>query len=81
MSQANKNLGRMNASDEEIAAKLGKWQSFYRNEGVETAIQRNSTSHGSDRSAVASQTDERATVTGHDPARVRRYHVLKPKAA
>jgi hypothetical protein len=40
VSQAIKNLGRMNASDEEIAAKLEKWQSVYRNDGEETAIQR-----------------------------------------
>jgi hypothetical protein len=40
VSQAIKNLGRMNASDEEIAAKLEKWQSAYRNDGEETAIQR-----------------------------------------
>jgi hypothetical protein len=40
VSQAIKNLGRLNASDDEITSKLDKWQSLYRNDNEETAIQR-----------------------------------------
>lgn len=39
-SQAIKNLGRLTASDEEIANKEDKWAAFYRNADVETGIQR-----------------------------------------
>lgn len=69
VSQANKNLGRMNASDEEIAAKLGKWQSFYRNEGVETAIQRVM-------GATAPQLQARLTNVLLSPDTIRRVFVV-----
>jgi hypothetical protein len=40
VSQAIKNLGRLNPSDEEIATKMEKWEGPYNNNNVETAIQR-----------------------------------------
>ena len=59
----------MNASDEEIAAKLGKWQSFYRNEGVETAIQRVM-------GATAPQLQARLTNVLLSPDTIRRVFVV-----
>lgn len=40
VSQAIKNLGRLNPSDEEIEAKLQKWRRTYNSGNVETAIER-----------------------------------------
>jgi len=40
VSQAIKNLGRMNPTRDDIAHKLPGWEQVYRNAGVETAIQR-----------------------------------------
>lgn len=40
VSQATKNLGRLNPSNDEIAAKMRKWEAHYSNGNVETAIQR-----------------------------------------
>jgi hypothetical protein len=40
VSQAIKNLGRLNPADDEIAAKIGKWEARYTNANVETTIQR-----------------------------------------
>lgn len=40
VSQAIKNLGRLNPSDDEIETKLDKWEAFYNNANVETAIPR-----------------------------------------
>jgi hypothetical protein len=40
VSQASKNLGRMNPTPEDIAHKMPAWEQVYRNDGVETAIQR-----------------------------------------
>ncbi len=40
VSQAIKNLGRLNPSDDEIATKIDKWEARYANANVETTIQR-----------------------------------------
>ena len=40
VSQAIKNLGHLNPADDEIAAKLEKWEAAYTNANVETNIQR-----------------------------------------
>src|SRR5258708_3835207 len=40
VSQAIKNLGRLNPSDDEIATKIDKWEARYANASVETTIQR-----------------------------------------
>jgi hypothetical protein len=40
VSQAIKNLGRLNPSDDEIATKIDKWEARYTNANVETNIQR-----------------------------------------
>jgi hypothetical protein len=69
VSQANKNLGRMNASDDEIAAKRDKWQSFYRNEGQETAIQRII-------GATALQFQAKLTNTIQSPDTIRRVFIV-----
>ena len=40
VSQAIKNLGRLNPSDDEIATKIDRWEARYTNANVETSIQR-----------------------------------------
>jgi hypothetical protein len=69
VSQAIKNLGRMNASDKEIDAKVQKWQSVYRNDGEETAIQRVV-------GATAPQLQTRLTNTLLSPDTIRRVFIV-----
>ena len=40
MSQAIKNHGRLNPAGEDIETKIESWDAFYRNDNVETSIQR-----------------------------------------
>jgi hypothetical protein len=40
VSQVSKNLGRMNPTPDDIARKMPSWEQAYRNDGVQTAIQR-----------------------------------------